>query len=109
MLQGPGSLIKIGSGALVLSGIDTYTGGTFVTAGLLEVTNPAALPDGTSLTVGANAASVFGGAAAPAGSSAAVPEPSTLALLGTGLIALLGLWSRRSVVHGKAICRNVLP
>jgi autotransporter-associated beta strand protein len=108
-MSGPGSLTKIGAGELVLSGIDTYTGGTFVTAGVLEVTNPAALPDGASLTDGANAAAIFEGAAVPVSSPAAVPEPSTLALLGTGLIALLGLWSRRSVVHGKAICRNVVP
>ena len=52
-LSGPGSLTKVDSGTLVLSGPDSYSGGTIVLAGTLEFTNSNALPDGSSLTVGA--------------------------------------------------------
>jgi len=90
-LAGDGSVTKLGAGTMVLSGSNSYTGGTIVTAGLLEVTNPAALPDDTSLTVGADAPSVFGASATPA----AVPEPSTSALLGIGAIGLIVYACRR--------------
>ena len=46
-------------GTLILSGSGNYTGGTNVTAGELEVTSSDALPVGGSLTVGANATSIF--------------------------------------------------
>jgi autotransporter-associated beta strand protein len=95
-LSGPGSLTKLGAGTLVLSGSNTYNGGTFVTAGLLELTKSAALPDGTGLTVGANAVPLFNGAAVPAGSPTAVPEPSTIALLGLGLVSLIATRFRRA-------------
>jgi fibronectin-binding autotransporter adhesin len=79
------------TGTLILSGSDNYTGGTFVTAGTLEVTAAAALPEGSSLTIGANAAFVFDPtgtatalAASPEGSVAPVPEPGTLVLLQAG-------------------------
>ena len=49
-LNGPG-------GTLILSGSDTYGGGTNVNAGTLIVTNNTALPSETSLTVGAAARS----------------------------------------------------
>jgi autotransporter-associated beta strand protein/uncharacterized repeat protein (TIGR03803 family) len=39
-------------GTLILSGSNSYSGGTIVEAGTLEVTTPAALLDGTNLTVG---------------------------------------------------------
>jgi autotransporter-associated beta strand protein len=74
-------------GTLILSGSDSYRGGTIVAAGTLEVTDPAALPDAGSLTIGAGAASIFGAAVArgtTADAPAAVPEPSTLVLLGAG-------------------------
>lgn len=86
-----------GPGTLILSGSDSYTGGTTVDAGTLIAASAAALPDGTSLTVGADAASLFtsstassslaGGepldaSTAPAFTS--VPEPCTLVLLAAG-------------------------
>ena len=90
-----GALMKVGSGLLVLSGSNSYTGGTIVEGGMLEATAADALPAGTSLIVGADATSIFGIAvsgassadsavlAGPAGAGApaeSVPEPGTLVL-----------------------------
>ena len=43
VLSGVGSLIKTGSGILVLSGSNTYSGGTTISAGTLQVGNASAL------------------------------------------------------------------
>jgi autotransporter-associated beta strand protein len=65
---------------LILSGSNDYNGKTCVDAGTLVVTNNAALPDGSSLVVGAGGESLFGlGASEPA--AQAVPEPGAPALL----------------------------
>ncbi len=94
------SLTMNGSGGtLILSGSNNYGGGTYVDAGKLIVTSNNALPEGASLTVGADATSFFGPplAAAPAASAIAlVPEPGTLSLLGVGIIGWLACaWRRR--------------
>ena len=91
-----GSLVKTGAGTLVLAGSDSY-GGTTVDAGTLVITSAFALPDGTSLTVGAGGTFIFDPSqvAAPVVGSAAVaavPEPGTLALLLVGLVAGFGVW-----------------
>jgi len=92
---GSRSLTLSGDGQLILSGSNTYTGGTDVVGGTLVVTSNAALADGTSLTVGTGASAIFGGAAVPQ-TAAAVPEPGTLMLLGAGAIVLLGYtWCHR--------------
>ena len=54
-----GNLIKVGTGTLILSGSNTYGGGTNVDAGTLTITSNFALPDGTSLSVGAGSTFVF--------------------------------------------------
>jgi fibronectin-binding autotransporter adhesin len=92
------ALLLTGTGTLILSGTNDYSGGTIVDAGTLIVDDASALLDGSSLTVGQGASSLFGpalrgppspgGAAAPAG-AAAVPEPQTLALLAAGAAILL--------------------
>lgn len=81
-----------GTGVLVLSGTNTYGGGTIVEDGTLVVTNPAALLAGGNLTVGAEAASIFTpvAPATQAGDApTAVPEPSPLVLLGFGAIGFM--------------------
>jgi autotransporter-associated beta strand protein len=98
-LSGSGGLTEVGSGLLILSGSNTYTGGTTVEAGTLDVLNSSALPDGSSLTVGADATLIFGAfsAGSPVSDSAAtvaVPEPGTLSLLIAGGV-LFALYRRR--------------
>ena len=106
------------AGTLILTGSDGYTGGTFVNAGTLLVQNPNAIPQGSSLSVGAGAASLFAGTMHPwsaaggvvpgggdvaaasgnsAGAPPAVPEPGTLALL------LAGLGSAAIYPHSPAV------
>ena len=96
------AITKTGAGLMILSGTNTYTGDTFVDEGTLIVASNAALPAGTSLTVGTGAMLIFDPTAAGspiAGSPlavTAVPEPGTLALLAAGLVVGVGLtWRKR--------------
>jgi alpha-amylase len=105
VIAGSGGLLKTGSGTLVLAGnSNSYSGGTEVMAGTLIVNSTGGLEDGSSLTVGQGASSLFApaGPAAPGYSSAwpsaaaspamapavtAVPEP------GAFMLVLAALWS----------------
>ncbi len=86
-LAGAGNSLLIDNPAalLVLSGTgNSFTGGAYVEAGMLEVTSAGGLPNGASLMVGAEAATYFAAvlpATASAADAQAVPEPATLALL----------------------------
>lgn len=95
------SLVISGSGTQELSGSNSYEGGTFVNAGELDVANAAALPSGSSLTLGSAVGSpdVVGlttaSPAAPLDDVAAVPEPGSLALLGVaGIVAAAAAWRK---------------
>ena len=92
------SLSLTDSGTLILSGTNnTYSGGTYVESGTLYVQNSGALPDGSSLTVGAGGTFIFDPTVTGASMDATalhvasqinpVPEPGTIALL------LAALWS----------------
>ena len=99
-ISGSGTLLLDGPGTLILSSSNSYSGGTTVAAGTLIATSSESLLDGSSLTVGANAGSIFA-AASPAAvpalqGLAAVPEPGTLALFSVaGLVAAAAVWRRR--------------
>jgi len=79
-LMGSGGLVKDSAGIVVLSGVNNYSGGTRVLAGVLQVRSVDSLPDGSSLTVGADS-SLFG-----SGQSSAV-EPSAGSLAASTLVA----------------------
>ncbi|MGA2032229.1 MAG: autotransporter-associated beta strand repeat-containing protein [Thermoguttaceae bacterium] len=119
-ISGPGqSLTKAGLGTLVLSGSDSYSGGTTIAGGTLAYTDPSAVDSGSIEFAGGNLVLNFGvgggqdvlaaGAAglnqpggaepaiaipatAPAATLAGAPEPGTLGLLGAGLLAALVAW-----------------
>ncbi len=74
-IDGSGGVTLTGGGTLTLSGSNTCTGPTQVNGGTLIVISPAALPDGSSLSVGADAASFFNGMPALAPATAAAPWP----------------------------------
>jgi autotransporter-associated beta strand protein len=84
-------------GTLVLSGSNSFTGGTAVTSGTLILASSAAVANATGLTVGTGTAAFGAAAVAPAADRpVGVPEPSTLVLLAAGAIGLLGYkWPRR--------------
>ena len=89
-----GALTKNGPGTWILSGTNTFAGGTTVSNGTLILTNNQALADGTSLTVGD--ASFFPSPVVPAPAAVTpVPEPSALALISAAGAIALGLYRRR--------------
>jgi len=105
VLAGAGNSLLVNNPAamLVLSGSNTYLGGTTVESGTLVVNNSGAIMGGASLTVGAGGTFIFdpsvSGAvvAAAAAGVTAVPEPGTLALLAVALVVMTGAWRKRVV------------
>ena len=99
-LSGPGGLVVLGDGTLILTGSNSYSGGTVVEYGTLEVSSAAALPQGGSLIVGAGGTLIFDPtvAAAPTTkpSFVAVPEPDALALLVAAVLVAATTWRRRN-------------
>jgi autotransporter-associated beta strand protein len=96
-------------GTLILSGTDTYTGGTNVTAGKLIVTTNTALPDGASLSVGAGGTLIFdpSAAGAPVASTISpVPEPGTLALLAVALCGVAAYQRVRYMTRSNPMRRS---
>ena len=101
-------LLKAGAGTLVLSGSNSYTGGTTVAAGAMVDTATDVLPAGMPLAIGAGGTFLFdptaGGspAAGLADNLFAVPEPGTIALI---LAAACGAVFRRRG-RGPTKCRR---
>jgi autotransporter-associated beta strand protein len=97
-LAGSGAMYFTGAGTLILSGTNTYSGGTIVNSGTLIVQNSQAIATGTSLIIGnALAFSPAAVVPSPVMSSAAispVPEPGTWALVASAALAGIGIWRR---------------
>ncbi|MGA2256425.1 MAG: autotransporter-associated beta strand repeat-containing protein, partial [Thermoguttaceae bacterium] len=103
-----GGLTKFGSGALILSGTNSYSGGTTVDGGTLYLTNSESILPNSALTV-VGSTLIFdptaatmspmapGAAGAVASAVSPVPEPGTLAILAAGAICCLAArsWRRR--------------
>jgi fibronectin-binding autotransporter adhesin len=107
--NGSQSLTLSDAGILELSGINTNSGGTNILAGTLVLDTSTALADGSSLTVGRGASSLFAPVAGPADTMyswsaaasaevVAVPEPGTLALLAVAaLLVAVGHFCRKGL------------
>ena len=72
-ITGPAGLTTIGAGQLTVSGMNNFQGGTAVQAGTFIVTTPSSLLDGSTLIVGANAATYFSTVVAAANVPAVQP------------------------------------
>jgi fibronectin-binding autotransporter adhesin len=106
VISGNGSVTKVGAGTLVLSGTNTYHGGTSVGNGTLQLGASGALPVGTAVTLGAGTTSgildlngfsptVGGLATAGTGTanvigSSSTSANSTLTFAGTGAPSTFG-------------------
>ncbi len=95
VLSGSGSLTKIGSGTLTLTGASPYSGGTTVSAGMLLLRNGAALTGPGALTVngGTLAGAISGGtvsALVQAGSGPHTIAPGAGSASGYGVLNLNG-------------------
>jgi autotransporter-associated beta strand protein len=84
-IDGAGQSLLVNDwGTVVLSGAANYTGGTTVSAGTLIVSNSSAIAAGTSLTVGADAASLFNSSPSTASDDATTSSAEMPAVASSG-------------------------
>jgi fibronectin-binding autotransporter adhesin len=83
-LTGGGGLNKAGAGTLTLSGTDSYTGGTTISAGTLQLGSAGALPTGQAVTINGGALDLNGNSA----SIGSLSGTSGTAILGAAALAV---------------------
>jgi autotransporter-associated beta strand protein len=91
--SGAGSLVKAGDGVLVLSGSNTYSGSTTVSAGVLKLGSSGAIPSGSQLIVLSGASVDYNGYVPTLGGLTSSPsgvETLTVPLTGNGTITMNG-------------------
>ena len=91
-ISGSGSVLQRGSGTAILSASNTYTGGTTVSSGTLDVLNPGALPCG-GLIVGAGGTTVVFKATATSSSPAIGENLALFTLDGSSTSSSAGAFS----------------
>jgi autotransporter-associated beta strand protein/probable HAF family extracellular repeat protein len=79
-IGGTGGLVKLGTGSLSLSTSNTYTGGTNVSAGTLNLNSNGALPAGGALSIAGGAAVIV---ASHGTGSRFLLQPTTLSIAGS--------------------------
>ena len=83
-INGTGTLVKIGSGTLVLSGTSGYSGGTTVSGGIVRFASAAALPASGQISIASGA---YAGTVADANTSGFLNDVATSS---TGVLGLDG-------------------
>ncbi|MBN9541180.1 MAG: autotransporter-associated beta strand repeat-containing protein, partial [Alphaproteobacteria bacterium] len=96
VMSGSGSLTKAGSGALTLSGVSTYTGGTVLNAGILRLGAGAALSSAGALTVNGGTFDLNGNA------------QTVTALSGSGGTIDLGIGTLTVVQNQETVYRGAI-
>ena len=91
VLAGTNGLTKTGSSTLILSGNNTFNGGTTISAGNLSITSTSALASTSGISIGDTAALIYTGSAATLNRTITVTSGTgTIRNNGSGLLTLSG-------------------